>query len=178
MNRIAQKLTRSIKNCLPQKEDERCSSVSQSQIHHRSRKPNLLLEETEIELHLTREKLVGNKLQQEPSESFESSVRSVMFSRQVNLKIDKGDENSNVSAFSNLGLNTDDIAMTAEQKWRSEIIRIFLRINGKTFPEAFNRMIDIDLNLALYLVKFLKMTPQRASRAVFFREYRLFSQEN
>ena len=36
-------------------------------------------------------------------------------------------------------------------------------------------MIDLDLNLAIFLVKFLKMTPERASRAVYFKEFGLFS---
>jgi hypothetical protein len=67
--------------------------------------------------------------------------------------------------------------MTPEQKWRSEILKISLRINGREFAEVFNRMIDLDFNLALYLVKFLKMTPDRAARAVFFKEYRLYSEK-
>ena len=67
--------------------------------------------------------------------------------------------------------------ITPEQLWRTEILKINLRINGKTFTEAFNRHLDLDFNLILYLVKFLKMLPIRASRAVFFKEYRLFSQE-
>ncbi len=67
--------------------------------------------------------------------------------------------------------------LSPEQKWRSEILVINLRINGKVYPEAYNRLLDIDFNLILYLVKFLKMTPTRAVKAVFFHEYRLFSQE-
>ncbi len=38
-------------------------------------------------------------------------------------------------------------------------------------------MIDLDLNLAIYLVKFLAITPTRAVRAVFYHEYRLFNLE-
>jgi len=36
-------------------------------------------------------------------------------------------------------------------------------------------MIDLDLNLAIYLVKFLAITPTRAVRSVFYHEYRLFN---
>ena len=68
----------------------------------------------------------------------------------------------------------ESLAITPEQKWRSEILKISLRINGKEFAEVFNRMIDLDFNLALYLVKFLKMAPERAARAVYYKEYRLY----
>ena len=61
--------------------------------------------------------------------------------------------------------------MDDEQKWRSMTIQINLRINGKTYSEAFNKMMDLDLNLILYLVKFLKLSPERASREVFFKRY-------
>jgi hypothetical protein len=65
--------------------------------------------------------------------------------------------------------------MSAESKWRSEIMKVNLRINGKMYPEAFNRVLDVDLNLILYIIKFLKFAPERAARAVFFREYCLYN---
>jgi len=46
--------------------------------------------------------------------------------------------------------------------WIGDVLQIILRINGKCFAEAFHRMMDIDLNLALYLIKFLKLKPCEA----------------
>lgn len=51
---------------------------------------------------------------------------------------------------------------------------IQLRINGKVFNEAFNKMMDLDLNLVLYLVKFFKFDPVKAARSVYFKEFCLF----
>lgn len=56
-----------------------------------------------------------------------------------------------------------------EQQWRSDILKINLRINGKCYPEAFNRTMDLDMNFILYLIKFLKMTPEVATRSVYFK---------
>lgn len=54
----------------------------------------------------------------------------------------------------------------SEQKWRSEILSITIRVNGKSFKEAYNRVFTLDLNLILYLIKFLKIEPELASRKV------------
>jgi hypothetical protein len=56
---------------------------------------------------------------------------------------------------------TEDI--TPELQWRSDILKVNLRINGKVYPESFNRTMDLDLNLILFLVKFLKMAPEIAT---------------
>jgi hypothetical protein len=50
-----------------------------------------------------------------------------------------------------------------------------LRINGKEFEEAFNRYLDIDLNLILYVMKFLKRKPETAAKEVFYKRYALYS---
>ncbi len=61
--------------------------------------------------------------------------------------------------------------LTAEQKWRLDIIEINLRINGKICSQPFNRSMDLDLNLIFYLVKFLKLPPETATRVVYFKKY-------
>ncbi len=57
------------------------------------------------------------------------------------------------------GLNDRDL-------WTGDVLQIILRINGKCFSEAFNRMMHVDLNLALYLMKFLKMSASDAMAKV------------
>jgi hypothetical protein len=72
-------------------------------------------------------------------------------------------------------LTEDNLGIDAEEVWRSEIQKITLRINGVSYKEAFNRVCDLDLNLILYLIKFLSIPPETASRAVYFREYCLYN---
>jgi hypothetical protein len=57
------------------------------------------------------------------------------------------------------GLNDRDL-------WTGDVLQIILRINGKCFSEAFNRMMHVDLNLALYLMKFLRMSASDAMAKV------------
>ena len=54
----------------------------------------------------------------------------------------------------------DELSITQEEKWRSDILPIVLRINGKDYPDIFNRCLDLDFNLALYLVKYMKKAPE------------------
>ena len=66
--------------------------------------------------------------------------------------------------------NLDD-----HELWRGDVLQIILRINGKCFTEAFNRCLDVDLNLALYLIKFLKFTPEQAVEKVNLNLYGLLN---
>lgn len=65
-----------------------------------------------------------------------------------------------------------------EKKWRSEILLICIRINGKEYWEAYNRLVELDLNLILYLIKFLKLDPETAAKKVTFGEYALFCKDS
>ena len=47
-------------------------------------------------------------------------------------------------------------------------------MNGKEYWEAYNRLIELDLNLTLYLVKFLKLEPEVAARKVDSCEFALY----
>ena len=67
--------------------------------------------------------------------------------------------------------------MTPETLWRSDMILVTLRINGKAHKEVFNRMLDNDFNLILYLIKHLKMLPSKAAKAVYFKEFCLYHVE-
>jgi hypothetical protein len=55
------------------------------------------------------------------------------------------------------------------------VLQIILRINGQCFTEPFHRMLHIDLNLALYLAKFLRLTPQQALSRVKSNKYALLN---
>ena len=65
-----------------------------------------------------------------------------------------------------------------EKRWRSEILQVCIRINGKEYWEAYNRLIELDLNLMLYLIKFLKMEPEMAAKKVDLNEYALYCKDS
>ena len=65
-----------------------------------------------------------------------------------------------------------------EKRWRSEILQICIRINGKEYWEAYNRLMELDLNLMLYLIKFLKMEPEMAAKKVDLNEYALYCKDS
>ena len=46
-------------------------------------------------------------------------------------------------------------------------MHVFLKVNNETYTEAFNRYLGIDLNLILYVVKFLEHTPTQATYEVY-----------
>jgi hypothetical protein len=61
--------------------------------------------------------------------------------------------------------------------WTGDVLQIILRINGKCFSEAFNRMMHVDVNLALYLMKFLRMSASDAMQKVTSNQYALLNKE-
>jgi len=61
----------------------------------------------------------------------------------------------------------------AEEQWR-RIVGILLRINGKIYAETYNLSLNMHLNLALILIKFLKKKPSEALRLAFFEIYALY----
>jgi hypothetical protein len=61
----------------------------------------------------------------------------------------------------------------AEERWR-RVFGIFLRINGKRYSETYNMSMTICLNVAVYLVKYLKLKPSLAERYAYYEMYALF----
>jgi hypothetical protein len=64
--------------------------------------------------------------------------------------------------------------VTPQEIFRGDIMQITLRINGSEYEEAFNRYLDIDLNLILYVIKFLKRKPETAAKEVLHKRYCLY----
>ena len=61
-----------------------------------------------------------------------------------------------------------------ERWWRSEVIEVRLRINGRIFNEVYNRMLHSEMNLILYLIKFLKLAPKIAAKKAEEGDYGLY----
>ncbi len=61
----------------------------------------------------------------------------------------------------------------AEERWR-RVFGIFLRINGKKYSETYNMSMTIALNIAVYLVKYVKVKPSVAERLAFYDIYALY----
>jgi hypothetical protein len=65
------------------------------------------------------------------------------------------------------------LKISDEDKWR-DIIGIWVRINGKYYNEIFNRAIGLNLNLAVYLVKYLKRRGSFAEKEAHYGIYALY----
>ena len=65
--------------------------------------------------------------------------------------------------------------LDAKDLWMGDVQVIILRINGKCYTEPFNRMMHVDLNLALYLSKHFSLTLQRAMSKVRSNRYALLN---
>ena len=61
----------------------------------------------------------------------------------------------------------------AEERWR-RVVGIFLRINGKSYSETYNLSITIALNIAIFIVKYLKKRPTIAERLAYYEMYALY----
>ena len=62
---------------------------------------------------------------------------------------------------------------TAEERWR-RLIGFWLRINGKRYSETLNLSLSLTLNLAIMLVKYLKVKPTEAEKLAFYEIYALY----
>jgi hypothetical protein len=61
----------------------------------------------------------------------------------------------------------------AEEHWR-RVFGIFLRIKGKAYSETINMSLTLGLNLALFLVKYLKYKPNVAEKLVYYEMFALY----
>jgi len=63
-----------------------------------------------------------------------------------------------------------------EEKWRS-VINIKLKIKDKIYTEVYNLSMAINLNLALYLVKYLKWKGQVAEKEAHYGVFALYKEK-
>lgn len=69
----------------------------------------------------------------------------------------------------------NDQIINEEDRWL-DVVGIWLRINKKCYNEIFNRSMSVGLNLAVYLVKYLKKRPSIAEKEAYYAMYALFKE--
>ena len=62
---------------------------------------------------------------------------------------------------------------TDEEKWR-DVIGVWIKINGTRYNEVFNRSIGINLNLIIYLIKYLKKRGTIAEKEIYYGMFALY----